>query len=144
MIDLLKNGKWSVLSGWTTGCTTKASNPLDTSGMESVTFVLTVPQTTTITSFALQGSATTTVGDFQALSLNSSAISISSTVTGGIQLIQVNKPHPSYRYLRTVVNSTGITSQGQVIAIGCPVRYAPTTFVSTEVLASIQAASPTT
>lgn len=144
-MDLYKNAKIRVLDAWSTGCSTHLSNILDMrdySG-EDVTFVLTVPQTTSITSFGLLGSAATTVaGDFGQLAYNATNISISSTVTGGVQLIHVQKN--TYRALRTVTNSTGITSQGLVMAIVSGVRSAPTTFASTEVLASFYCVSPTT
>lgn len=143
-MSLLKNAKRSVILNWSTGITSGVSVPYDTAGLEAVDFCISVPQTTTNVTCTLQGAATTTAGDFAALSYNSTAISVASTVTGGCHWISISKPHPSYRYLKVSVNSTGVSSQGQVIAIGHGVRFAPTTSVSTEIVAQFYAVSPTT
>ena len=143
-MSLFKNAKREVLLNWTTGVTSSLTPPYDTAGLECVDFVITVPQTTTIVTCTVQGAATTTAGDFAALSYNSTAISVASTVTGGCHWISIDKPHPAYRYLKVSVNSTGITSQGQVLAIGTEVRNAPTTSASTQIVAQFYACSPTT
>lgn len=143
-MDLFKNAKRSVILNWTTGITSGLSGPYDTQNLECVDFIVSVPQTTTIVTCLVQGAATTTAGDFAQLAYNSSNLSINSTVTGGCHWITIKKPHPSYRYLKVSVNSTGITSQGQVIAIGTGVRVRPTTSASTEVVAQVYAVSPTT
>lgn len=143
-MDLFKNASRKVILNWSTGITSGVSGPYDTAGLECVDFIVSVPQTTTIVTCTVQGSPTTTAGDFAQLQYNSTNISVSSTVTGGCHWITIKKPHPSYRYLKVSVNSTGVSSQGQVIAIGSGVRYAPTTSASTEVLAQFYAVSPTT
>ncbi len=139
-MDLLKNARIRVIDNWTTGTTTHGSNVLDASNAEDVTLILTVAQTTTITNMLVYGSQTT--GSFAALNYNSTAITVSSTVTGGVQVVQILKNQ--YPYLKTFVNSTGIAAQGQVIAILTGCRNVPTTQVSTEVTQSFYAVTPTT
>lgn len=143
-MDLFKNASRKVILNWTTGITSGLSAPYDTANMECVDFCISVPQTTTNVTCLVQGAATTTAGDFAQLQYNSTNISCASTVTGGCHWITIKKPHPSYRYLKVSVNSTGVSSQGQVIAIGTGTRVKPTTSASTEVVAQVYAVSPTT
>lgn len=143
-MSLLKTAKRAIILNWSTGITSGISVPYNTAGLEAVDFFISVPGTTTIVTCTVQGAATTTAGDFQSLSYNSTAISVASTVTGGCHHISISKPHPSYQYLKVSVNSTGTAAQGQVLAIGTAVRYAPTTSVTTEIPASFYAVSPTT
>lgn len=143
-MDLLKSAKIRVLQSWSTGITSGVSAPLDVSGIEHLTLICTVPQTTTNVTFLVQGSPTTTAGDFAQLQYNSTNLSLASTAQGGCHVIQINKPHANYRYIKTAVNSTGVSSQGEVIAIGIGNKSLPITQVSTEVISSIQAVSPTT
>jgi hypothetical protein len=143
-MNLSKNTKDIVLHTYTTGCTTTASSILDLGlhNCEGVMLRHVTANTTSSVSFTLQVSASTATASFANASFNSSTVTLASTQTASVMKIDVVKP--TYRYLRTVVNSTGIANVGMVIATPYGLRVGPTTNASTHVAGELTVVSPTT
>lgn len=144
-MNLSPNTRDIVLHNYTTGCTTAASGILDLGvygGCEGVLLRHVTGNTTSSVSFSLQVSATTAAASFAQAVFNSTNVSLASTQTASELMIDYVRP--TYRYLRTVTNSTGIANVGTVIATLYGIRSAPTTQATTHVAASMVALSPTT
>lgn len=122
------------------GSTTNSpgSDPVDMSvdgGFEGCMFMLTVGSVSTSITLAAQASTSTTVGDFAAIQKNSTNLSVSSTASNGILMLDVYPVPTGKRYLRCTVNSTGGNLTGGLIACQYGGRTHPTTNDSTDVLA---------
>ena len=105
-------------------------------GFEGVMFISTIGNCSTSVSMSIEAATSTTAGDFAALTLNTTAVSVSSTEANRAHVIDCYKP--TRRYVRCTWNSTGASNTGGgIVALLYGPRTAPTTNASTDVVSEV-------
>lgn len=137
-LDFTKDIKTLVIQAPTTGTnsTSMASNAIDTAGFNSCAIVTTVEASSIMTTQLLQGSTSTTAGDFATLNYNSSTVSLTQGSSAPKGVLITNIHRPPRRYLRVLVESTGARPHGGTVAHLYNAMVRPTTNASTDVLLS--------
>ena len=139
-LDFTKDIKTLVVQAPTTGSnsTSMASQTVDTQGFNSCAFVTTVEASSIMTTQLLQGSTSTTAGDFSTLNYNSSTVSLTqgSSAPKGVLITNIHRKPGAMRYLRLLVESTGARPHGGTVAYLYNGSVRPTTNASTDVLVS--------
>lgn len=138
MFDLLRDARTMVIQAPTTGTnsTDLTSNTIDTQGFNSCAILTTIEASSVLTTQLLQGSTSTTAGDFVTLNYNSSTVLVSQTSTGPKGCLFTNIHRSPLRYLRVVVQSTGARPHGGSLAILYNPTVLRTSNSSTDVMVS--------
>lgn len=137
-LDFTKDIRTMVVQAPTTGTnsTNLTTQVVDTQGFNSCAFVTTIEASSVLTTQLLQGSTSTTAGDFSTLNYNSSTVLIAQTSTGPKGALITNIHRPPRRYLRMIVESTGARPHGGTVAHLYNATLRPTSNSSTDVMIS--------
>lgn len=137
-LDFTKDFKALVIQAPTTGTnsTDMTSQTVDTAGFNSCAIVTTVEASSVMTSQLLQGSTSTTAGDFATLNYNSSTVLLTQGTSAAKGVLVTNIHRAPRRYLRIIVQSTGARPHGGSVAYLYNAMVKPTTNASTDVLVS--------
>ena len=137
-LDFTKDIRTMVVQAPTTGTnsTSMASQTVDMQGFNSCAFVTTIEASSVLTTQAVWGSTSTTAGDFAILNYNSSTVVTSQTSTSSKGCLITSVHRPARRYLKLIVESTGVRPHGGTVAYLYNSMVKPTTNSSTDVHAS--------
>lgn len=135
MQQLSKNIKILSVYDPTTGTSTSilATATVDMNDAKGCMFISTIGNCSTLVTMTVQAATSTTAGDFADITVNSTAIAVSSTEANRAHMIDVYRPLK--RYLRCTWNSTGASNTGGgIVALKYGLRNYPTTNASTDVV----------
>lgn len=142
-LDYAKDVRTMVVQAPTTGTnsTSLASQTVDMAGFNTCTFITTIEASSVLTTQVAWGSTSTTAGDFAVLNYNSSTVSTAQTTTSSKGCLITTVHRPTRRYLKLIVESTGVRPHGGTLALLYNASVKPTTNSSTDVHAATSVVS---